>query len=89
MKKIVRVLLLSFISLAVCVYTGQGQNPVKYTDTIRKKNDSCSGNVKDSKPAGHVNRAKAKKAPTAQSAWSISRIGDTSKNNKINSRDHH
>jgi len=89
MKKSVHVLLLSFMSLAVRTYACKGLNPVKYADIIQKKNDSVSGNVKKSKPSGHVNMAKAKKAPTAQSAWSISRIGDTSKNNKINRRDHH
>jgi hypothetical protein len=86
MKKIVHVLLLSFMSLAARTYTCKGQNPVKYTATIQKKNDSVSGNVKKSKPSGHVNMVKTKRAPTAQSAWSISRIGDTSKN-KINQKD--
>jgi hypothetical protein len=90
MKKIVLVLLSSFISLAVSTYTCKGQSPVKDADIIQKKNDSVSGNVKKSKPSasGQVNMAKTKKAPTAQSAWSISRIGDTSKN-KINRGDHH
>jgi hypothetical protein len=88
MKNIICVFLLSTICVAITIYTCNGQNPGKEIDKIRNENDSVSRTVKNGKTTCKLNMVNTKKATNTQSAWSVSRIGDTSKN-KINHRDHH